>query len=98
MTLVEFNDMLEAFVEEEKRQDDMENQRTSWFTAHLMNASGNYKKRILATDLYKPMNYEEQEKEQQNIVKRFESKEHKEEYLKNLMSKFGKELNTDGSQ
>lgn len=88
--------MLEAFVEEEKRQDDMQNQRVSWFTAHLMNASGNLRRRIQPTDLYKPMAQRELEEEQQNIVKRFETPEQKEDYLKNLLSKFGK--NTDGSQ
>ncbi|MGG3561650.1 hypothetical protein ABES03_08600 [Neobacillus rhizosphaerae] len=81
--------MLEAFVEEEKRQDDMQNQRVSWFTSHLMNASGNYKKRIQPTDLYKPMDYRE-EQGNSNIVKRFESPSQKEEYLKQLMMKFGK--------
>ncbi|WP_335556350.1 hypothetical protein [Neobacillus vireti] len=76
----------------------MENQRVSWFTSHLMNASGNYKKRIQPTDLYKPMAYREQE-EQQNIIRRFDSPEQKEDYLKNLLSKFGKQKeDTDGSQ
>lgn len=99
ISLIEFNDMLEAFVEEEKRQDDMENQRVSWFTAHIMNSSGNYKKRIKPTDLYKPIYFNEQEDEKQNVVKRFESQEQKEEYLKNLLKKFGKDnVNMDGSQ
>jgi hypothetical protein len=89
LTLFEINEMLEAFVAEEQRQDDMENQRVSWFTAHIMNSSGNYKKRIQPTDLYKPMAQRELE-EKQNIVERFESPEQKEEYLNRLMKKFGK--------
>jgi hypothetical protein len=89
--------MLEAFVEEEKRQDDALSQRLAWQTSHIMNASGNYKKRISPTDLYKPMAHNEAEEEnpQQNIVKKFETPQQKEEYMKNLMKKFGKE--TDGS-
>lgn len=92
--------MLEALVEEERRQDDMQNQRTSWAVSHIMNSSGNYKKRIQPTDLYKPLSYVEEQEEKQNIVTRFESPEHKEEYLKNLMNKFGKEteITTDESQ
>lgn len=96
LTLIEIFDLIYAFVEEEKRQDDMENQRVSWFTSHIMNASGNYKKRIQPTDLYKPLNWKEAEEEQQNIVERFESPDEKKEYLENLMKKFGKEM--DGSQ
>jgi hypothetical protein len=98
LTLVEFMDLLDAFVFEERRQDDMKNQRVAWQTAHIMNSSGNYKKRIKVTDLYKPMDDRQEERVEQDVVKRFESPEEKEEYLKNLMSKFGKELNTDSSQ
>lgn len=98
LSVVEFFDMLEAFVEEEKRSDDMENQRTSWAVAHIMNSSGNYKKRIQPTDLYKPLNYVEETEEEQKVVERFESKKAKEEYLQNLFAKFGKDLNMDGSQ
>lgn len=91
--------MLGAFIEEEKRQDDMQNQRVSWFTSHIMNSSGNYKRRIQPTDLYKPMSHKEQEEAKQNIVERFETPEQKEEYLNNLLKKFGKDKeNTDGSQ
>jgi hypothetical protein len=91
--------MIEAIVFEENRQDDMLNQRASWVTAHIMNSSGNYKRRIKPTDLYKPMAHQEQEQvEQQEVVECFDSPEQKTEYLKNLMKKFGKELNTDGLQ
>ena len=99
--MVEFFDMMDAFVEEEQRQDDVENQRFAWQTAHLMNATGNYKKTIKSTDLYRPLDYVEEDKEvpQQNIVKKFDSKEQKEDYLNALLKKFGKtELNTDSSQ
>jgi hypothetical protein len=98
MSVCEFGEMLEAFVEEEKRQDDMRNQRTAWQTALIMTSSGNYKRPIQPTDLYKPIAYIASEEEpQQNIVERFESKKQKEEYLRNLMKKFGKEYKTDGS-
>jgi Phage tail assembly chaperone protein, TAC len=92
LTATELEEMLEAFWEEEKRQDDVTNQRVSWQTAHLMNATGNYKKRIKSTDLYKPVEDVEQAEEtpKQNIVTRFETAEQKEEYMKDLMSKFGK--------
>jgi hypothetical protein len=95
LTLIELNDMLDAFAFEERRQDDMLNQRIAWQTSHIMNASGNMKKRIKPTDLYKPLEASEDEEPQQNIVKRFETPQDKEEYLNNLMEKFGK--NTDGS-
>jgi hypothetical protein len=95
LTLFELNDMLDAFNHEEKRQDDMLNQRIAWQTSHIMNASGNFKKRIKPEDLYKPMAHKEAEEEKQNIVERFETPQQKEDYLKNLMKKFGKE--TDGS-
>lgn len=82
---------MEAFAEEEKRQDDVENQRFAWQTAHLMNATGNYKKAIKPTDLYKPLDYtEEQATNRQKIVQRFDSKESKEAYLDKLKNKFKK--------
>jgi allantoicase len=90
MSVTEFFDMLGAFVEEEQRQDDMLNQRVAWQTAHLMNATGNFKKKIKVEDLYKPRDSQTEETPKQNIVKKFESKEAKEDYLKNLMKKFGK--------
>jgi alanine-alpha-ketoisovalerate/valine-pyruvate aminotransferase len=91
--------MLEAFVEEETRLRDLENQRTAWATAHIMNSSGNYRQAIQPTDIYKPLAEQEaEETTQQNTIKRFESPEQKEEYLRNLMKKFGKEYETDGSQ
>lgn len=98
MSLDELNDMAFAFIEEENRVNDIENQRVAWQTAYLMNASGNFKRRIKPEHLYKPLAEIEEPTPKQNIVKRFDSKEQKEEYLRNLMSKFGKELNMDGSQ
>lgn len=80
--------MLEAHVEEEKRQDDVLSQRLAWQTAHLMNASGNFKKRISATDLYKPLAMQEEQKVSQPVVKKFESKEAKKDYLDKLFKKF----------
>lgn len=97
----EIMELMEAHIFEERRRDDIENQRTSWFTSHIMNASGNYKKRIEPSDLYKPLDERVQKEEVDNktegVVERFDSKEQKEEYLKKLTSKFGKQ-NTGGSQ
>lgn len=90
ITPFEIIDMIEAFTFEEQRQDDMENQRFAWQTAHIMNSSGNYKKMIKPQDLYLPVEERVAKPKQQNIIKRFDSKEQKEEYLKNLMKKFGK--------
>lgn len=88
-------DMVEAFAEEERRQDDVKNQRFAWQTAHLMNATGNYKKKIKPTDLYTPVDeVEKSEIPKQNIVKKFTSKEAKAQYLERLQKKF----NTDSSQ
>lgn len=78
--------MLEAFSKEEQRRDDIENQRLSWIAAHLMNASGNYKRRIIPTDLYEPID----QKGKKDAVERFASKEEKEAYLQKLKEKFGK--------
>lgn len=89
MTLLEINEMLEAFIAEEQRQDDVISQRLAWQTSHLMNSTGNYKKRIRPTDLYRPKYLNDSEPEQET-VKRFNSKEEKEKYLKDLMKKFGK--------
>lgn len=87
--------MVVGVIEEEKRQDDVLNQRTAWQTAHLMNSTGNYKKRIKATDLYKPADYQQEgeteDEQKQNIVQRFDSPAQKEDYMKNLLEKFGKE-------
>lgn len=91
MTLVELSEMMEAFTFEEQRIQDVENQRVAWQTAMLMNATGNYRKRINPIDLYKPIDFEEDVVEDQQVVERFESNEQKEDYIKNLMKKFGKE-------
>ena len=72
--------MLEAVIEEEKRQDDMENQRVSWFTAHIMNSSGNYKKKIKPTDLYEPVTLREKKQVEQKRL----TPEEKAEYITNL--------------
>lgn len=81
--------MVDAYLFIQEREDDMLNQRISWQTAHLMNATGNFKKKIQPTDLYKPLDYEE-DSDKQDIVKRFNSAEEKEQYLKDLMAKFKK--------
>lgn len=97
----EIMELMEAHIHEERRRDDIENQRTSWFTSHIMNASGNYRKRIEPKDLYKPLDFKSEEDEVEDktegVVERFDSKEQKEEYLKKLQGKFGKQ-NTGGSQ
>lgn len=87
--------MIVGIIEEERRQDDLQKQLISWQTAHLMNATGNLKKRLQPSDLYKPMGYpqenEKENKPEQSIVKKFNSPAEKENYLQNLMSKFRKE-------
>lgn len=93
LTMNELLEMIEGYVHEQSRQDDAENQRLSWLASHLMNSTGNYKKRIQPTDLYEPLakQKEKQEKRKENgAVDKFKSKEEKEDYLKNLKEKFGR--------
>ena len=51
----ELVDMYEADIDAVNEMFDTEMQRTSWFTALLMNASGNYKKQIKPDKLYVPI-------------------------------------------
>lgn len=91
MTLNEIVDMIEARVHEEQRQDDMENQRVSWLASLLMTTivkSQGGKKTYSPTELYKPLAMRKQE--DKAIVKKFDSREQKDEYLDNLKKKFGK--------
>lgn len=81
--------MIEANIHEESRRDDVENQRVSWAVSHLMSATGNFKKRIKPTDLYKPLDTV-QEEEKKKVVKRFDSPEDKQKYLDDLKRKFRK--------
>jgi hypothetical protein len=89
MNLTELMDMIDAHVWAENRDSDLENQRVAWQTAHIMNATGKYKKRITPTDLYNPDDMDENA--EQKVVKKFESTEQKEDYLQELKKKFGKE-------
>lgn len=97
MSVKDYYDMFEAHVEQQRLQDDIENQRVSWQTAHIMNSSGAYKKKLKPTDLYIPLaeQKEESTKPNKDVIKKFDSKEAKEEYLQNLLKGFGK---VDGSQ
>lgn len=97
MTFPEFSDMLEGFMFEERRQDDVLNQRTAWQTAHVMNATGKLRSRVKPDDLYTPMSSqpEKEPDDQPNIITRFDSKEAKEKYLEDLQKKFER---PDGSQ
>lgn len=47
--------MFEARLETENEEFDVEMQRTAWFTALIMNSSGNYKKAIKPNKLYEPI-------------------------------------------
>lgn len=85
--LTELMDMIEARVWAENRDSDLDTQRVAWQTAHLMNATGNFKKKILPTDLYNPQD----EAQEQKVVKQFESTEAKQDYLQELKKKFNKE-------
>jgi hypothetical protein len=89
MNLTELMDMIEARVWAENRDSDLDTQRVAWQTAHLMNATGNFKKKIMPTDLYNPM--DDSVEGEEKVVKQFESTEQKEDYLQDLMKKFGKE-------
>lgn len=75
----ELVDMYEVNVELANEELDIEMQRTSWFTALLMNVSGNLKKNVKPEKLYTPLskqntNTEEYQKEyveeQRELLKR----------------------------
>ena len=90
MSLADFYDMYDAFGEQLKLQDDIDTQRLAWQTAHLMTASGNYgKKGVKPTDLYIPL-AEQEKKPSQDIIKKFDSKDAKQNYLDDLMKNFDK--------
>ena len=95
MSVKDFYDMFEAHAEQIRLTDDIEKQRVSWQTAHIMNSSGNYKKGIKPTDLYQPLAEQESKQPNTDVIKKFDSLEAKEEYLKKLKESFGE---VDGSQ
>jgi hypothetical protein len=55
LSAAELVDMYEAHVDSVNEEFDTEMQRTSWFTSLLMNATGNFKKRIKPDKLYTPL-------------------------------------------
>jgi hypothetical protein len=55
LSACEFADMYFAYSEVLNEDFDINMQRTSWFTALLMNASGNFKKHIKPDKLYEPL-------------------------------------------
>lgn len=77
----EFVDMYDAHITATNEDVDNEMQRTSWFTALLMNATGNFKKQIQPNKLYvplddrKPMTEEDQRKyvetQQEELKRKF---------------------------
>jgi hypothetical protein len=78
----ELVDMYEANVDVVNEEFDTEMQRTSWFTALLMNASGNFKKRIKPEKLYTPL-----EKQNKQSNKQFQ-KDYVEKQREELKKKF----------
>lgn len=75
-------DLFEAHIEVTNEVMDREYQRTAWFTALLMNASGNMKKNIKPDKLYVPM--EKQKKAKAVDVQ----KQYVEDQRNELMKKF----------
>jgi hypothetical protein len=55
LSAAELVDMYEAHIDAVNEEFDTEMQRTSWFTSLLMNATGNFKKRIKPDKLYTPL-------------------------------------------
>lgn len=55
LSACELVDMYEAFISASDEAFDIEMQRTSWFTALIMNSSGNFKKPIKPEKLYEPL-------------------------------------------
>ncbi|WP_193635910.1 hypothetical protein [Bacillus paranthracis] len=53
LTMVELIDMVVAYNRKREQDLDLQMQVFAWQTALLMNSTGNYKKSIKATDLYK---------------------------------------------
>jgi hypothetical protein len=90
MTLNDLLDMTMGHLEQVKLTDDMEMQRLSWQTSLLMNATGNFKKKIKPTDLYKPLDSVDDEEKSTGKKKRY-TPEEKEEYFANLQKKMGKD-------
>jgi uncharacterized protein YqeY len=76
--------MYEAYIEVYNEEFDIEMQRTAWFTALLMNASGNFKKRIKPEKLYTPL---EKRKKQ--------SKEYHKEYVEKQREELKKKFNIE---
>jgi hypothetical protein len=80
----ELVDMYEAYIEVFNEEYDIEMQRTAWFTALLMNASGNFKKRIKPEHLYTPL--EKQKKR---------TKEYQKEYVEKQREELKKKFNIE---
>jgi hypothetical protein len=75
--------MYEVHIEIINEDYDIEMQRTSWFTALLMNASGNFKKRIKPEKLYEPL-----EKRKKKKKKNFQKS-----YVENQRAELKKKFN-----
>lgn len=71
LSACELVDMYEAYVETLNEEFDQEMQRTSWFTALLMNATGNFKKRIQPEKLYVPLEKRTAKKEDKEFSKKY---------------------------
>jgi hypothetical protein len=89
LTLLEIGEMLEAVYESMKQEDELEWFRTAWFTAHIMNSSGNYKKAIQPNKLLGKSIETEADEDNQKVVTKYESAEAKKKALEELKKKFG---------
>jgi hypothetical protein len=86
--LLEISEMLEAVYDAMKQEDEMDWFRTAWFTSHIMNSSGNYKKPVQPNKLLgKSL---ASESSGSGVVKEYESAEAKKQALEDLKKSFGK--------
>lgn len=74
--------MLEAEIRIEEEKLDFEMQVVAWQTALLMNSTGNYKKQIKPTDLYKSVGADRNKKVLSEEEIRLEKERKREELLK----------------
>ena len=86
LSLIEFADWSSYVIEYKNQEEAREMQRLAWQTSLLMNSTGNYKKTIQPTDLYKNPYDKKEEKEKE--VKKIDPKQ-KEKELADLKKKFG---------
>jgi len=80
LTLTELGDMIVAYSEEERRQDEADYYRTAWLASHLMNATGHYKQPITPDKLLG----------KKKPAAQTMTKEDRDKAMKDLLAKFNK--------